>query len=241
MRYYEPMEQHFSDLLDLILDSPHALIAGTTGSGKSVLMNAILYNFMINKGVANRLFLIDPKRVELSIYKNLPHVIEYTSDSKRAVCLLRWACQLMDERYQEMEKQNRRQYDGGHIYIFIDEIADLMLSDERKQIERYLQRLTAVGRASNIHVIIATQLIRADILTTKITGNIPLKIALRCVNSLESRQIVGVKGAENLPHHGQGLLLSPKFTQVMRVDIPYVEECNILETVDMWRYNMIVK
>ena len=239
--YFAPKQQHFDAFLDSILSAPHCLIAGTTGSGKSVLLNDVLYNFMINYGVVNRLILIDPKRVELSIYRELPHTMEYTHDSARAVELLQFAIDIIENRFAEMETQRLRQYNGGHVYIIIDEIADLMLSEQSKTIERQLQKITQIGRACNVHLICATQLVRADILTTKITGNIPNKIALRCSNAMESRQIVGVAGAETLPHHGYALYKCPQYTDVVMERVRFIPESATLKTINSWNSTLKIK
>lgn len=238
-KYLTPSKKKINPLCKDILESPHTLIAGTTGSGKSVLLNSILSAFMTNYGVDNRLYLIDPKRVELSIYKDLPHVEKYTSDTHQALAILDEVIDRIESRYQIMEDAHIRQWNGSHIYIIIDELADIMISPDSKAFKLKLQKILQIARACNIHIIAATQAPNRTIIPANLILNFTNRVALRCLSSIESRQIVGVKGAELLPQYGKGLYQSPK-SGITSVDIPYTSESDVEQQIYNWCYGCMV-
>ena len=190
-----------------ILNQAHTLIAGQTGSGKSVMLNGILttackygnYGFI----------LVDPKRVELRDYKELPTVIAYANTSAETVRALNKAIEIMEQRYREMERQGLRQYEGDPVLVVIDELADLLISADCKTIQSQLQRLTALGRAALVKVICATQCPNRTILKANIVLNFSARVALHCQTSIESRQVINERGAEELPMYGHCLYLRP--------------------------------
>lgn len=238
-RYYIPQVQPIDPLCEDILSSPHTLIGGTTGSGKSVLINSIIASFMLNYGVSNRLYLIDPKRVELSIYKNLPHCNRYTSDTNEAIDILDEVLRIVEARYKEMESRGLRQYDGPHIYLIIDELADIMVSPRNKDFKLKLQKILQIARASNVHCICATQSPSRAVIPASLVLNFTNRVALRCLSAIESRQIVNQGGAELLPQYGQGLYLSPKYGMA-QVSIPYTEQYKIDHLIYDWIYGCMV-
>lgn len=190
----------------LLLSEPHFLIGGTTGSGKSCLLNYLLFS-IFGGGFVRSAVLIDLKRVELDFWRNV-HGVTFADTSQAALKALESVTAYIDREYCLLQKQGKRKSDKGLLLVVIDELADLMLSDERKQIERLLQRIAQVGRAANVKLLVSTQVIRADILPLKITANITGRIALRCRTPLESRQVLSVPGAELLPKHGNFLTLT---------------------------------
>lgn len=193
---------------DLIFSEPHFLIAGTTGSGKSTLLNRILYSLSGSNEVSH-FFMIDVKKVELSQWSCAMSTIATTPEE--AYYLLNYVCSLMDARYNQMLKKGLRLSDEKYIVLVIDEAADLLLSKEYgRDIERLLQRIMQVGRAAKIKCLLCTQIVRAKILPLTITSNISGRIALRCRNALESRQILDVNGAEMLPQYGYFIAYTSK-------------------------------
>lgn len=238
-RYYVPIP-HNQDTLEYdILTSPHTLIAGTTGSGKSVLLNSIISVFMSDFSVSNQLYMIDPKRIELSQYKVLPHCTRYTSDVDEAISILDDVLYIVESRYKEMEKRNIRQYDGPHVYVIIDELADIMISPSAKAFKLKLQKILQIARASNIHVIACTQAPSRQIIPASIVLNFTNRVALRCLSAIESRQIITVSGAENLPQYGKALYLSPK-RGIIPVDITMTPQSAIDDSIYEWTQGCMI-
>ena len=218
------------DNCDELLGKPHILIAGSTGSGKSVLINSILYTLLTYKPMEKQLILIDPKRVELYAYKKVPHCIGYASETPDIIALLRRACDGMDKRYAEMQKEGKKMYEGADIYVVIDEFADLMITT--KDAEPLIQRLAQLGRAARYHLIIATQAPNRAVLKANLVLNLTDRIALHCNDPIESKQIIGQKGAEILPRYGKGIYKSPEGMCLM--EIPFTEDSEITERINFW-------
>jgi len=216
---------------DDLLNRPHVLIAGSTGSGKSVLINSILYTLLTYQPKDKQIILIDPKRVELYAYKKLPHCIGYASETADTIALLQKVCQVMDKRYAELQKQGKKMYEGSDIYVIIDEFADLMITTN--DAEPLIQRLAQLGRASRIHLIVATQAPNRAVLKANIVLNLNDRIALHCNDPIESRQILGRKGAEILPRFGQAIYKSPEGICLM--DIPYTDDAKLTDRINFWR------
>lgn len=215
------------------LDGQHVLIAGATGSGKSVLLNKLLYVIAgVNTPATAGLILIDPKRVELIQWRALPHVRAYADNPAAAVAALDRAAEIMETRYTEMQRAGVRKYSGPVLYVVIDELADLLLSDHGKVIEKRLQHLGQLGRAARVVLIVCTQQPSRQCLRAPIVLNITRRVALRCVSAIESRQILGVPGAEDLPRYGTGLCMSPGGLEAFRFD-PVPDE-KILDRVRYW-------
>lgn len=206
MRYTTPGGNIY-DLYANMLDQPHMLIAGATGSGKSVLINGLIATMLYSAPCEQQLILIDPKRVELREYRKLPHCIRYASEPEAIRDALTYAVDLMERRYRSMRRT--REYSGAHVYIFIDELADLLTTDKRA-VTPLLARLTQLGRAARIHVIAATQRPTRDIINGQIAVNMDARIALRCPTAQDSRNIIHVPGAEALPRYGQAYYLTPE-------------------------------
>lgn len=203
----EPKTYTVPVLFDDILHQAHTLIAGQTGSGKSVMLNGILTTAC--KYGNYGLILVDPKRVELCDYKELPTVIAYANTSAETVRALSKAIEIMEQRYREMERQGKKQYEGDPILVVIDELADLLISADCKTIQSQLQRLTALGRAALVKVVCATQCPNRTILKANIVLNFSARVALHCQTAIESRQVINERGAEDLPMYGHCLYLRP--------------------------------
>lgn len=207
----------YSDLFSKILASSHTLIGGTTGSGKSCLLDGVLYAMMCKNPVSYQCVLIDPKRVDLRKYKDIPYCIGYASEPEEILTLLKECIALMECRYSIMASSNQSTYNGATVYIIIDELADLIVTSG-KIVKPILHRLTALGRAAKIHVIMATQSPSRRIIGSDITLNVNDRIALHCQSSIESRQIIGMDGAEDLPLYGECYYKTP--TEMFHYKVP---------------------
>lgn len=190
-----------------LLEQPHVLIAGSMGSGKSVVINGLIYTALFKFPYNTEpeddnnvgLILIDPKRVELSMYNDLPHTIKYASEPEEIVQSLQYAMYLTESRYREMQQQRVRTYQGSHIYIMIDEFADLMTTD-KKRIKPLIQRLAQIARAARVHLVTATQNPLCSIIPTDIKVNFDAILGLRTATAQHSRNIIGIPGCECLPN-----------------------------------------
>lgn len=222
---------HYWVLCDKLLEKPHILVAGASGSGKSVFINSMLYTLLTYQPYEKQIMLIDPKRVELSAYKKVPHCIGYAYENADILVLLQRACEIMEKRYEEMEKRGIKKWDGGDLYIVIDEFADLMVTMPN-EVTPLIQRLAQLGRAASVKTIIATQAPNRQVLRANIVLNYNDRIALHCNDKIESRQIIGEKGAETLPRYGKAIYKSPEGTRLM--DIPFTPESDILGRINLW-------
>lgn len=220
-----------------ILSQPHVMVAGATGSGKSVVINALiytaLYKFPLSAESHNSVgfILIDPKRVELSAYKGLPHTLRYASEPDEMVQALQYAMQIVEDRYREMQRKGVRKYDGRDVYIIVDEFADLMTTN-RKQVQPLIQRLAQIGRAANVHIVLATQCPLAKVIPTEIKVNFDARVGLRTRSAQDSRNILGVTGCELLPRYGQGFYMTPEGTTLY--NIPMIPEEELSARVKWW-------
>jgi len=215
---------------------PHLLIAGTTGSGKSVCINStilsLLYKYTPEKC---NLILIDPKMLELSAYEGIPHLLcPVITESKKATAALGWAVKEMENRYKLMTSVGVKNIDGynskhkkhmPYIVLIVDEMSDLMLISG-KEIENYIQRLSQMARAAGIHIIMATQRPSVDVITGTIKANFPTRISFQVSSKIDSRTILGEQGAEQLLGKGDMLFMSAA-NRIVRIHGPYVSETEI--------------
>ena len=219
-----------------MMQQPHTLIAGATGSGKSVVISGIIHTVMHrppfeSKPNGAKLILIDPKRVELAQYRFLPHTILYASEPEEMRDALKYAMDLTEARYKIMQEAGARKYAGGDIYIIIDEWADLYLTD-RKHTGPLIQRLAQIGRAAKVHVILATQTPIAKVLPTEIKCNFDARVGLRTRSASDSRNIIGKAGLETLPRYGKGYYMQPGSEKPY--DIPMIPEAELEKLVAFW-------
>lgn len=229
-KYTTPAGQRFTLYADM-LKQPHLLVAGATGSGKSVVVNGIIYTALYETPDAVQLILIDPKRVELVEYKNLPHTITYASEPGEMVKALHQAMQITESRYKAMQKAHTRKYTGGAVYVIIDELADLMTTN-KKEVQPLLQRLCQIGRAAGVHIIACTQCPLSAVIPTPIKVNFDSRVALRTRSKQDSRNILGVTGCELLPRYGQGYYMTPDGLTLY--NIPMYNDDAIKERVKHW-------
>ena len=214
-----------------IINAPHTLIAGTTGSGKSNVMNGIIRQIITDYTPQTaEMVMIDPKVVELIDYRNTAFCTAFESEAENVPALLDEVIDTMENRYHHMGEEHIKQYIGRKIFVIIDELADLMISPQSKSIKLKLQKILQKGRAADIHIIAATQAPNRQIIPANLILNFTNRLALRCVSSIESRQIINQAGAELLPQYGKGLYFSPK--GLVTVSIQLTEDNT--ELVNKW-------
>ncbi len=215
---------------------PHLLIAGTTGSGKSVCINTIILSLLYKHKPENcKFILIDPKMLELSTYEGIPHLLcPVITEAKRAASVLGWVVKEMESRYRLMTREGVRNIDGynakhklpmPYIVVIVDEMSDLMLV-AGKEIEGYIQKLSQMARAAGIHIIMATQRPSVDVITGTIKANFPTRISFQVTSKIDSRTILGEQGAEQLLGKGDMLYMSSA-NKIVRIHAPYVSENEI--------------
>lgn len=217
----------------------HTLIAGTTGCGKSTLEHGIIRGFLgtcmpgRSDNGHNVLFvLLDPKKVELSMYKKLPHTICYADDLYTIEEALANVRLIIDKRLKRMQKKGIRQSDEAPIYVFVDELVDLVKSKRSKQIIGYLQDCISISRCCNIYFVICTQAPNRSILLPEIVLNMNCRIALRCNDAIESRQIIRTDEAAHLPKHGRGIVI--KDVDRYEIEIPLYTDKELQDVIKGW-------
>jgi len=237
---------------------PHVLIAGSTGSGKSVAINAMIMSLLFRTTPAQvRLILVDPKRVELGMYEGVPHLFTpIITEPKLAANALRNAVREMERRLKLLASRSVRNidqynklfegampslFDDGqeeeplpYIVIIIDELADLMMLD-RANVEESITRLAQMARAVGIHLVLATQRPSVDVITGLIKANVPTRISFRLATKVDSRTILDTNGAEALLGRGDMLFLPPGTSRLMRLHAPYVSEKETAAVVQFWK------
>jgi len=219
---------------------PHLLIAGTTGSGKSVCINTIILSLLYRHSPDKcKFILIDPKMLELSTYEGIPHLLcPVITEAKKAASVLGWVVKEMESRYKLMTKEGVRNIDSyntkhslsmPYIVVVVDEMSDLMLV-AGKEIENYIQKLSQMARAAGIHIIMATQRPSVDVITGTIKANFPTRISFQVTSKIDSRTILGEQGAEQLLGKGDMLYMSSA-NRIVRIHAPFVSD-NEIEKVN---------
>ncbi len=231
-----------------IAKMPHLLIAGTTGSGKSVCVNSIIMSILMKSTPQDvRLIMVDPKKVEFMMYNGIPHLlIPVVTDPKKAAGALAWAVNEMLNRYKQFSDNNVRDFIGfnelakdpdsglmkmSHIVIFIDELADLMMASP-KDVEDSIVRLAQMARAAGMHLVIATQRPTVNVVTGLIKANIPSRIALMVASQTDSRVILDVSGAEKLLGNGDMLYMPVGLPKPVRVQGCFVSDKEVERVVE---------
>ena len=237
---------------------PHVLIAGSTGSGKSVAINAMIMSVLYKATPQQvRLILVDPKRVELGMYEGIPHLFTpIITEPKLAANALRNAVREMERRLKLLASRSVRNIDQynklfdnqtpslfeegeeeqplPHIIIIIDELADLMMLD-KANVEEAITRLAQMARAVGIHLVLATQRPSVDVITGLIKANVPTRVSFRLATKVDSRTILDSNGAEALLGRGDMLFLPPGTSRLQRLHAPFVTEKEIADVVAFWK------
>lgn len=197
MKYLTPGGSRFG-LYSSMLNQSHLLVAGATGSGKSVLINSLLSTALLDSPAAYRLVLLDPKMTELFQWEHLPHTIRYSYEQDEMIKSLRETVEIMESRLRFLRQNGERMWTGAQILVVIDELADL-LTTNKVEVAPLLQRIMQLGRAAGIHVIAGTQCLLASVLPTPIKVNFPAVVCLRVATKQQSRFICDKTGAELFP------------------------------------------
>ena len=223
-----------------LVSMPHLLIAGTTGSGKSVCINTLILSVLYKHTPETcKLILIDPKMLELSVYQGIPHLLSpVITEPKKATSALKWTVKEMEKRYRKMTEEGVRNISSfnekvkrenkqvmPYIIVVVDEMADLMMVSS-KQVENYIQRLAQMARAAGIHIIMATQRPSVDVITGTIKANFPTRISFQVTSKIDSRTILGEQGAEQLLGKGDMLFMSSA-SRMIRIHGPFISDAEI--------------
>lgn len=221
--------------------TPHLLVAGTTGSGKSVFINTLLASLLYKFSPSElRLILIDPKMLELSVYNDIAHLLTpVVTEPKKAIITLKWVCKEMERRYSMMNEEGTRNLEGynqkaseklPYIIVFIDEMADLMMT-AGKEVEHYVQRLAQMARACGIHLVMATQRPSVDIITGSIKANFPSRVSFQVASKYDSRTVLGEIGAEQLLGNGD-MLMTKNGANLIRYQSAFISDSEVNKLIN---------
>ncbi len=230
---------------------PHMMIAGSSGSGKSISIHSILISLLYKNSPQNlKLILIDPKRVELAHYDGIPHLVApVITDVKKSMGVFRWAIDEMDKRYQILQENGSRDIKSynakakeklPYILIVIDEMADLM-ARYGKDVEGSIVRLAQMARATGIHLLLSTQRPSVDVVTGLIKANITTRLALKVGSQIDSKTILDTAGAEKLLGGGDLLLLSQEYSKPKRIQAPFITEEEIVDVTNFLKKNNAIE
>ena len=240
-----------------IASAPHMLIAGSTGTGKSVCSNSLIMSLLFRfRPDELKLIMVDPKVVEFDVYKNLPHLLTpVINDSAKVPVALRWAVNEMEKRYRilaaarvkKISEFNRRPLDGSPVFdedgvqipdrmpvliVIIDELGDLMMTEAKKDVENSITRIAQKGRAAGVHVVVATQRPSTNVITGVIKANLPTRLCFQVRSLIDSRVVIDASGGEKLLGKGDMLYMSPASMHIERVQGSFVPDSDIQKVVD---------
>jgi len=238
-KYHLPTGAVYAPYLIDIVENNHTLIAGSTGAGKSVLENSIIYALLSttfpgkpDHGRGAHFVLIDPKKVELFMYKNLPHTLLYADNIPDIINALQIVRDIINQRLSKMQRAGLRKSDECEIYVFIDELVDLVKSKESKTIINLLADSISIARAANVFFCISTQAPNRRILLPEIVLNCNCRVALFCNDRIESREIIGDGSAADLPKHG--IAIVKRNIDRYKIKIPFYSDAEIDKMIAHW-------
>lgn len=234
-RWKTPQGRVYNLYADIVRQH-NVLVAGETGSGKSCCINGLIHTILFHSPASAQLILIDPKRTELCQWRNLPHVLLYASEQSEQIEALRYATRIMDQRLSDMQKRGLKLYDGSDLYIIIDELADLLLTN-KKQAKPLLQRLLQLSRASKLHVIAGSQCVNTTVISTELRVNMTAIVGLRTATRAHSRLLVERPGCELFPDpqmDHQALGFYKHGCSCDLYTLPYVTEDEQRTMIDWW-------
>lgn len=233
------------NLYQNMLEQNHLLIAGATGSGKSVVINALIYTATFKAPCDVKFILCDPKMVELNRYEKLPHTLKYADTLSGIKSALEYAHGLMMGRFAEMKRRGQVETKDYDVYVIVDEFADLVTKGANKQenatkraCEAYIESIGKLGRAAHVHLILATQAPNRQTLKANILLNMTARLALRCMYPIESKQIIGIPAAVTLPdpkveHRAESYYLHG--LELERWNLPMIPDKDIRARIEHWR------
>ena len=214
-----------------ILSGSHTLIAGCSGSGKSVALRSVLTEAIRKSPLSVNLILIDLKRVELIDFKEAPHTLSYVDKPEQVAHCLDTVMDIIEQRYSRMQANREKMSSESDIYVVVDEFADLVLTTSKHVIDN-IQRISQIGRAARVHLIICTQRPTKEVIKGAITVNLETRLALRCVCKQDSRNILGINGAEELPQYGFGIFQRKGYNNKISIDL--VPDSEIQRLIGYW-------
>ena len=215
---------------------PHLLIAGATGSGKSVLVRGIIHTLLHDSPAKVRFILIDPKQVELNQYEKLPHTLMYADQARTMLQAIQYAKQITDQRFSEMKKQRLTEYNGSDVYVIIDAL-DAIMTTQKHAVLPILQYLGMYARPAHVHMIACTQTVNADVLPTTLTCNFDSRVALRTSTAQQSRMIIDRAGCETFPSPCSANEAHCYFrtgASLERWKLPFVSDEEIDQLISWW-------
>ena len=236
MREYRTPEGKVYRLFQSMLREHHLLIAGCTGSGKSVLENGLIHTALYDSPAKARFIFIDPKLTELVDYKELPHTLAYADNAKDIKAALQYALQLMKNRQADNQRKRIKEYDGSTVYVIIDELQDLMTTN-RKDCFPIIQRIAQVGRSSKIKLLCCTQSPISKIIPTELKCNFSARVGLKTISRQDSRNILDMPGCESLPDpeiEGKAYGYYRHSGSIDLYQIPMIEQSEQKRIIDYW-------
>lgn len=219
------------DIYETFLRETHLLIGGTTGSGKSVVINGMIYNLLYSNPNDYRIVLIDPKKVSLAKYRNMPHVEKYANTESDMIAAIKYVESEMEYRNEHTDIWTE-EYDGSHLYVFIDELSDLMTTC-RKEIIMPLRRIAQLGRSARVHLVCATQRPSAIVIPPEIRCNFTGKVGLHCMSVRESEMIIDDSRLVSLPKYGN-CIAQIGGEDLGRLEVPMYSKDEIREVIAHW-------
>ena len=239
IREWKTPAGEYSRLFADCLAESHLLIAGATGSGKSVFENGLIYTALYQSPATVRFILIDPKLTELAPYRDLPHTLLYACEGRDMIAALQYAVDLIMTRYRDAQRRGIRTYDGSDVYVIVDELQDLMTTHRRDTFP-LLQRIAQIGRAARVHLIACTQSPICKVIPTELKCNFDARIALRTATKQDSRNILDLTGCESLPNprtEGKAYGYYRHGGDIELYQLPYVTEAETRRMIDYWKKN----